>query len=161
MVGAEDLEGKLQELFREVLKEPLAAVEIDRAHRAMGPRAEDQDRPRDVICRLLRYAQKDRIVRGAWERGTVSVDGAPVTILPDLSRATLRRRAMLKPALELARQLGFTYRWGYPLAVTFRKDGSAYTLQSPADLPGLFRFLGAEPIPIPDWLQILPRAPGR
>lgn len=160
-VDAETLEGKLQELFREVLGEPLEEIEIDRAHRAMGPRMAEQDRPRDVICRLLRYAQKERIVRGAWEHEEVTVEGARITILPDISRATLRRRAMLRPVLDLAKQLGFTYRWGYPLSVTFRKEGTAYTLMTPADLPGLFRFLGAEPVSVPNWLQILPRTIGR
>lgn len=31
-------------------------VEIDREHRALGPRSADPDRPRDVVYRLLRYA---------------------------------------------------------------------------------------------------------
>lgn len=78
-------------------------------------------------------------------------------ILPDLSRATLKRRAMLHPVLDLAKQRGLTYRWGYPLAVTFRKDISAFTLQTAADLLAIFRFREAEPIPVPDWLQIIPR----
>lgn len=90
------MDGRLQELFREILEEPLAVIEVDRAHRALGPRAADQDRPQDVVCRLLRYAQKERIIRKAWEHGTVSVNGAQVKVLPDLSRAPLRRRAKIK-----------------------------------------------------------------
>lgn len=40
-----------------------------------GPRSADPDRPRDVVCRLLRYAQKELILRRAWERGDVLFDG--------------------------------------------------------------------------------------
>lgn len=113
------------------------------------------------MCRLHRYLQKEAILRCAWDHGDVDRDGAQVRILPDLSRATLKRRAMLRPLLDLAKQKGFTYRWGYPLSVTFRNEASAFTLQTTADLPALFRFLDADPIPVPDWLQILPRPTGR
>lgn len=43
--------------------------------------------------------------------------------------------------------------------VTFRKETTTFTLRTPADLPVLFRFLEAEPIPIQDWLMILPSPP--
>lgn len=120
---AENLGDKVQEIFRIILEDPTGSIDIDRAHRALGSRSADPGRPRDVVCRLLRYPQKDAILRRAWEQGEVELDGAHITILPDLSRATLRRRAMLRPVLDLAKQKGFTYRWVYPLAVTFRKDG--------------------------------------
>lgn len=89
------------------------------------------------------------------------MNGAQIRIMPDLSRATLRRRAMLRPLLERVSQTGHTYRLGYPMAVTFRKDASAFTLQSASDLPALFRFLGTDPIQVPDWFQFLPHQAGR
>lgn len=107
-VDAKALDGRLQELFREVLEEPAAVIEVDRAHRALDPRAADPDRPQDVVCRLLRYAQKERIVRRAWEHSALVLDGAQVKILPDPSRAPLHHRAMLRPVLDLAKQQGFT-----------------------------------------------------
>lgn len=88
----------------------------------------------------------------AWERGEIAVDCAQVKVLPDLSRATFRRRAMLRPILDLAREQGFTYRWGHTLLVTFWKEGAAFTVQTPADLPGLFRFLETDQVPVPNWL---------
>lgn len=101
-----------------------------------------------MVCRLHRYVQKEDILRRAWELGEVD--------LLDLSRATLQCRALLRPVLELAKQRGFTYRWGYPLAVTFRKDATLFTLRATAELPALFEYLETDPIP--DWLQILPWA---
>lgn len=157
----EDVGAKVTDIFRVVLEDPEAQIVLDRAHRALGPRPAEQDKPRDVICRLHRYGQKEDILRRAWDLGDIEVDGAQVRIMPDLSRATLRRRAMLRPILDLARQTGHTYCWGYPLAVTFRKDNTAFSLQSAADLPALFRFLGTEPIQVPDWLQFIPRQIGQ
>lgn len=159
--GAEDLEASVTAIFQGVLGTPQVSIELDRVHRTLGHRSSDPDRPRDVLCRVHRYTQKDLILRKAWEQGEVSFDGAGIKILPDLSRATLLRRAMLKPVLELARRQGCTYRWGYPLAVTFRNNATSFTLRSPLDLPALFTFLGSDPIEIPNWLTLVPRPIGR
>lgn len=148
-------------IFRDVLGDPDAKIELERAHRAVGPKPTEPDRPRDVVCRLHHYVQKEAILRQAWDRVEVEVGGTQIWILPDLSRATLRRRAMLRPLLDLAKQTGHTYRWGYPLAVTLRKDTTAFTLQSAADLPALYRFLGAEPIQVPDSNPSLARTDDR
>lgn len=111
----------------------------------------------------LFWGRKTRVIilRKAWEHGAVEFDGATIKLLPDLSRATLQRRAMLRPLLDLARRQDCTYRWGYPLAVSFRKTNASFMLRTPADLPALFAFLGVEPIQVPNWLTILPRTSGR
>lgn len=160
-VDAEHLAEAVKNIFRTVLDEADTDIELDRVHRTLGPRPTDPSNPRDVVCRLHRYLQKEAILRRAWEHGDVDHNESRVRILPDLSRATLKRRAMLRPLLDLAKQKGFTYRWGYPLSVTFRNDTAAFTLQTATDLPELFRFFDAPPISVPDWLQILPRPIGR
>lgn len=138
-----------------MLADQEADIDLDRVHRALGPRPTDPSRPRDVVCRFHCYLQKENVLRRAWEHGDVEMAGTHMRILPDLSRATLR------PILELAKPQGLKYHWGYPLAVSFRKDASAFTLQTAADLLALFCFLEADPILVPDWLQILPRPTGR
>lgn len=157
----ENLGETVKEMFRTMLDDPDLNIELDRVHRALGPRSEDPSRPRDVVCRLHRYTQKENILRRAWEYGDVEVGGKQARILPDLSRATLKRRALLRPLLELVKQKGLTYRWGYPLSVLFRKDTSSFTLQRTEDLPALFRFMDTEPIQVPYWLQFLPHPQGR
>lgn len=151
--GMGDLEGTVRGIFRTILEDQEAHVLLDRAQ---GPRSEDPTRPRDIVCRLHRYTQKETILRRTWDYGDMEIEGSLIRILPDLSRATLKQRALLRSLLDLAKQNGFTYRWGYPFAVMFRKDTSAFTLQTATDLPALFRFLGAKQIPVPDWLQLLP-----
>lgn len=114
-----NLEETVVAIFQNVLGAPPTSLELDRVHRTLGPKSPDPDRPWDVLCRLHRYTQKEIILRKAWDHGEVEFDGASIKILPDLSRATLQRRAQLRPVLDLARRKGCTYRWGYPLAVTF------------------------------------------
>lgn len=80
-------------------------IVLDRIHRALGPKPADPLRPRDVICRVHHYVHKEQILRKAWEAGDPELDGVTVKILPDLSRATLQWPAILKPLLDLARQI--------------------------------------------------------
>lgn len=146
--GTEDLPATVTAIFHIILEAPPLTLQIDRVHRALGPKSTDPDKPRDVLCRLHRYSQKHIILRKSWDHDPIEFDGATLQILPDMSRATLQRRALLKPVLESARRNGFTYRWGYPLAVTFRKAQVSFTLRSPADLPALFTFMNAEPVQV-------------
>lgn len=110
-----------------------------------------------VFYRLHHFAPREWIIRRAWDSGTEDFDGAPIKLMPDLSRATLYRRALLHSLLDLARRAGATYRWGYPLYVTFHKPNSSFTLRSQLDLPALFAFLDVDPIQVPNWLLLLPR----
>lgn len=48
-------------------------------------------------------------MRAAWLKGPIDFDGAPIAIFPDVSRATLQRRALLKPLLETLRQAELPY----------------------------------------------------
>lgn len=155
--GTEDLPATMSAIFRIIMKSSQLTVEEDRVHRALGPRSNDPERPRDVLCRLHRYSRKELILREAWGAGDTEFDGALIKILPDLSRATLQCRARLRHVLDLARNRGSTYRWGYLLVVTFRRTSSSFTLCTPADLPDPFAFLDVEPIQVPNWLQIIPR----
>lgn len=159
--GPEDLAETVTAIFYSLLGTPPPSLEIDRVHLTLGPKSTDPSRPRDVLCRLHRFAQKETLLHKAWDHGDIEFDGTNIQILPDLSRATLQHRAMLKPVLEAARRKGCTYRWGYPLAVILRSAQASFTLRTPADLSEFFTFIDAEPVPVPNWLMRIPRPTGR
>lgn len=79
-----------------------ASLEFNRVHRVLGPKPPEYDRPRDVICRLHRYTQKDQIIRAAWSKGQIDFDG-------------IARRAMLKHLLEPLHRAALPYRWEFTL----------------------------------------------
>lgn len=55
-----------------------------------------------MVCRLLHhYAQREASVCKAWSLGSVRFEEAEVKVLPDYSRATLQRRSILRPLLEI------------------------------------------------------------
>lgn len=139
-------------IFRDILGADSTSLELDPVHRTLGSKSADPDCPRDVLCWLHRYTHKEIILRRAWEHGNVNFDGAIIIVPP---------RALLRLIVELAKRKGFTYRWGYALAVTLRKAMAFFTLHTQADLPALFLFLETYPVCVPDWLAILPRQMGR
>lgn len=58
-----DIVPTLQGVFQYILgREALEHIEIDHAHRALCPPAEDPDKPRDIICKLHKYSLKGSIM---------------------------------------------------------------------------------------------------
>lgn len=115
-VDQENLGDKLRAIFHLILGDAATAnMELSRVHRALGPKHTDPNRPRDVICHL-------HILRKAWETGIIELDCARVKILPDVSKPTLQRRALLRPVLDQITQTGCTYPWRFPFMVTIRKN---------------------------------------
>lgn len=88
-MGSEDLAESAVVIFQMVVGSAVPEqVEFDWIHRALGPRPTDPTRPRDLICRLHRYTQKETVLRKACEYGDLEFDGVAIKILLDLSRAT-------------------------------------------------------------------------
>lgn len=96
-INQSSLNGKVMAIFFLKLMEGAAPInmELDRLHRALGPKCLDPDHPRDVICRLHNFTHREMLLQKAWEAGMVDLEGAQVKLLPDLSRAPLQRRALL------------------------------------------------------------------
>lgn len=69
-------------------------ITIEQVHRALYPRPPPDKKPRPIIIRLLRYQDRERVLRAAAskERNTIPHDGTPVMLFPDMSPAVARRR---------------------------------------------------------------------
>lgn len=80
----------MKAVFQSILKSPPTEFEIVRVHRALGPKSQDHMRPRDIICRIHLYQQKELILKAAWNTGEIIYEGAHIRILTDVSRATLQ-----------------------------------------------------------------------
>lgn len=137
---------------------PTDPIELDRYHRVYGRRSNVDNRPRDVLCRFHYFTDKDAVMKGAWAKGPFMMDGTQITLLQDLSAKTLAMRRILKPLIEIVRQKGATYRWGYPFCMNIRYNGRRFSLRNPNQLSEVFGFLGVTPIDVPDWLRVLHEA---
>lgn len=147
-------------VFKQLLGDmPPEKLELDRIHRAPGQRFSDSSRPRDVLCRVHFFNTKDSIVNKAWKKKNVEFEGTKIQILPDLSRNTLRRRAIMKPMLQKIVQADATYKWGYPLHLIVKKNNCSYPIFSPSDVPSVLHELGIPPFQPEDWLRELEDSP--
>lgn len=119
------------EIFHAVLEDTDDVVDLDRVHRDLGPRPVDPSRPQDVICRLTIENLAGPVQGHAETQG-------PTETRPQ-SWDTERPNILL----------------GIPASSNI-PQGHNRIHSSVAHHPALFRFLETDPIPVPDWLQILP-----
>lgn len=153
-VSGDSIKTTILAIFRTVLGgDPTRSIELDRVHRSLGPVPEDPARSRDIICRIHLYTIKEELLRKAWDNSPLEWEGHRIQILPDVSRRTLNMRRVLKPLLTRIKEVGASYRWGFPFQLVVRKNGSSFLLKTPSELADLFDFLGIAPFPIPDWLS--------
>lgn len=153
-VGRADLKSTVVNIFNSVLgHDHPREITIDRVHRSLGPPAVDPARPRDIICRLHYYTVKEDILRKAWEAGRTEWEGTQIQIFPDVSKRTLQMRRVLKPLLARIKEVGASYRWGFPFQLSVRKNGATFLLRAHEDLGDLFNFLDTNPFPVPNWQE--------
>lgn len=79
-IEADDLIGLLGRVFQHILGENEPAPEVDRAHRAPRPRPDPGDPPRNIIVRLLRWGDKQKILAAVKKGKSLSWQGQPFFI---------------------------------------------------------------------------------
>lgn len=142
----------LKKLFNDLLGDPeTSQIEIDRAHRTLGPKNPDPNRSRDILCRLHYFTVKELILRKAREKGDILLDGCKVQLLSDLSKMTLDKRRALRPLLDVLRERDITYSWGYPFQLQVRIDGTLLCVRRPADIPDFCTALQIPVVSVRDW----------
>lgn len=117
-------------------------MEVMRAHR-IGP--ERNAGSRTVICKMLRYTDRDRILKAA--RGArLEVDGKEIRFAADYSSYTVKRRRAFSQAMETARKHGFTPFLLYPAKLKLSRGSEVHVFESHGEAEG---FLGPlQPPPV-------------
>lgn len=126
----------------------------------MGAQSADPAILKVVACRLHLFNDRENFIQRAWHHDPFDFRGGHVSILPDLSRAILQRRALLRPLLEAIKRKGGTYRWGSPFHLIVRRGDCNFTLRGPADFQA-FNFMDLPAMPVPNWLTLYPAFPRR
>ena len=88
----------MENLFEQIMKEnfPNLAKEIDfqevqevqRVPKKLDPR---RNTPRDIISKLPKIKDKERILKAAREKDTVTYKGVPIRLPADFSKETLQK----------------------------------------------------------------------
>ena len=95
----EEEEQEIENLFENIMKEnfPNLAKEIDfqeiqeaqRVPKKLDPR---KNTPRHIIITLAKIKDKERILKAAREKETVTYKGVPIRVSADFSKETLQAR---------------------------------------------------------------------
>ena len=95
----EDEEQEIENLFENIMKEnfPYMAKEIDfqedqEAQRVPKKLDLRKHTPRHIIITLPKIKEKERILKAAREKETVTYNGVPIRLSADFSKETLQRR---------------------------------------------------------------------
>ena len=107
-VPEEEEEQQIQNLFEQIIKEnfPNLAKEIDfhkvqeaqRVPKKLDPR---RNTPRHIIITLPKIKDKERILKAAREKETVTYRGVPIRLSADFSKETLQARRGWKEVFEV------------------------------------------------------------
>lgn len=130
---------------------PDAPVGMERCHRALRPRGRDTDPPpRDAVCCLVDFTQKEEILRLARNHDRLEHNGAGIQLFQDLSTIAQQHRRDLRPLLQALRNRCITYRWKFPFCLQATAENHTSQLRT-TDLQPFCDTLGIPLTEVPDW----------
>ena len=95
--------------------------EAQRVPKKLDPR---RNTPRHIIIKLPKTNDKERILKAAREKETVTYKGFPIILSADFSKETLQARRGLKEVFKVLK--GPTSRLLYPAKLSFRMEGQCF-----------------------------------
>ena len=126
----EDEEQEIENLLEQIMKEnfPNLTKEIDfqevqeaqRVPKKLDPR---KHMPRHIIITLAKIKEKERILKAAREKETVTYQGVPIRLSPDFSKETLQARWGWKGVFEVMKGEDIHPGLLYPAKLSFRMEG--------------------------------------
>ena len=130
MPEGEEEEQEVEKLFEKIMKENFSnlAKEIDfqevqeaqRIPKTLDPR---RNTSRHVIITLAKIKDKERILKAAREKDTVTYKGVPKRLSADFSKETLQARRGWKEVFEVMKGKDLYIRLLYPAKLSFRMEG--------------------------------------
>ena len=117
----------MENLFENMMKEnfPSLAKEIDfqevqKAQRVPNTLGRRKHTPRYIIITLAKIKEKERILKAAREKDTVTYKGVPRRLSADFSKETLQARRGWKEVLKVMKGKDLHLRLFYPAKLLFR-----------------------------------------
>ena len=140
MPEGEEEEQKIENLFEKIMKEnfPDLVKEIDmqvqEAQRV--PNKMDTNRPtkRHTIIKMPKVKDKERILKAARGKETVTYKGVPIRLSADFSKETLQARRGWQEVFKVMKGKDLHPRLLYPAKLSFRMEGQIKCFSEKAKL---------------------------
>ena len=130
MPEREEEEQEIENLFEQIMKEnfPNLVKEIDfqevqeaqRVPQKLDPRMHT---PSHIIITLSKIKDKERILKAAREKDTITYKGVPIRLSADSSKETLQARRGWKEVFQVMKGKDLYPRLLYPAKLSFRMEG--------------------------------------
>ncbi|RXN33844.1 LINE-1 type transposase domain-containing 1 [Labeo rohita] len=114
-------------------------LEIERAHRTLYPVPNPDKPPRPILVRLLRYQDREKILRLARQKGEITMDGRSISIFPNMSPDLAKRRKLMIPALKAFKERKVSCYLVHPARIKIlTEDGKFRFFETPGEV---FKYL--------------------
>ena len=130
MPEGKEEEQEIENLFEQIMKEnfPNLAKEIDfqevqEAQRVPKKLDSRKHTPRHIIIKLPKIKDKERILKAAREKETVTHKGVPMRLSADFSKETLQARRDWKEVFKVMKGKDLHPRLLYLAKLSFRMEG--------------------------------------
>ena len=112
----------LQENFPNLAKE-IDFQEVQEAQRVPKKLDPRKHTPRHIIITLPKIKDKDRILKAARGKETVTCKRVPIRLSADFSKETLQERRVWKEVLQVMKGKDLQARLLYPAKLSFKMEG--------------------------------------
>ena len=124
----EEEEQNIENLFEQIMNFPNLAKEIDfqevqeaqRVPKKLDPR---RSTPRHIIITLPKIKQKERILKAARKKDTVTYKDVPIRLSAGFSKETLQARRVWQEVFQVMKGKGLHPRLLYLAKLSFRMEG--------------------------------------
>ena len=98
-------------------------IHVQEAQRVPNKLDPKKHTPRHIVIMLPKIKHKERILKAAREKDTVTYKGVPIRLSADFSKETLQARRGWKEVFEVMKGKDLHPRLLYPAKLSFRMEG--------------------------------------
>ena len=111
----------MKENFRSLVKE--INMQVQEAQKVPNKLDPKRNTPRHIIIKLPKVKDKERILKAAIGKETVTCKGAPIRLSADFSKETLQAKKDWKEIYKVIKSKNLQLRLLYPAKLSFRMEG--------------------------------------
>ena len=130
MPAGEEQEQEIENLFEQTMKEnfPSLLKEIDfqkiqEAQKVSKKLDSRRNTPRDIIIKLPKIKDKERILKAAREKKVVTYKGVPIRLSADFSKEIMQTKRSWKEVFKVMKGKDLQPRLLYPAKLSFKMEG--------------------------------------
>lgn len=131
--GSEDNSPSMANFVENLLKEKLdipstTSLNIERAHRSLGPKPPPESPPRSIVVKFSSFATKEEVLKLAWQKKGFTHRERKVILDHDYAPAVLKKRREYLEAKKILRERKLRFQTPFPakLRVFYEEETCVY-----------------------------------